>query len=564
MLRGDHKVTLHIRLFGAFSLGWASGEDIRISSAKQRALLAMLATAPEGLRTRAWLQDALWSRSGPTHGRASLRRAVADLRMLFGERFDAIFEATNTDITLRPDFVCVLGSASEGAFLEGIDIAEEGFEDWLREQRQRPDVMIAGIATVPQTLQQDVAPVVVHTDDQLQPTVAVLPLVAPPGAAELQPIGDMLAEEVSRLLSRSELLNVISHLSCRNIDPRSVDISEIRSLIAADYVAWGRFRHEGDKIRVQMDLVDSSTGRIEATQDITGSQRGFLAGDDQLVLAIGDELSRGIIAKSAKAARLKQVGDLESHTLLISAVSLMHRQSKASFATARVYLQELIERFPRNSILQSWMAKWHVLCVVQGWSQDASADGRIASDLSARALDLASDCSFSMAIDGFVNNNLLRRVDTAMDRYEEAVENDPNCALAWLLKGALHAFTDDGEKAVQFTSRARKLSPLDPHRYFFDTLSAAASLSNDENEDALFFAERSLTLNARHTSTIRAKTVALQRLGRTEEARASAQELMRKEPGLTVSNYLSQHPAAHFNTGKSWADALEAAGIPKS
>ena len=556
-------LTLHLRIFGAFSLSWETGELIRVPSAKQRALLAMLATAPEGRRTRAWLQDCLWSRSGPTHGRASLRRAIADLRMLFGDRFDLIFDINNTDITLHPDHVCVLGSASEGVFLEGLDINEDGFDDWLREQRQRPDVAIAGVPASPLT-QQPGRQLNMVVQDVLTPTIAVLPLVPPPDISANLPIGDMLSEEVSRLLSRSELLNVISHLSCRNIDPRSVDISELRSLLAADYVAWGRFRPEGDILRVQVDLVDSATGQIEATQDVRGSQTGFLAGDDQLVMNIAEEISQGIVSKAAKTARAKQVGDLASHTLLISAISLMHRQSKASFATSQRYLTELISRFPKNSVLLAWQAKWHVLCVVQGWSQDPTRDGQIASDLTARALDIGGDCSFSMAIDGFVNNNLLRRVDTAMDRYEEAVEMDPNCALAWLLKGALHAFTDEGEKAVQYTQRARALSPLDPHRYFFDTLSAAASLSNDDNEDALFFAERSLSLNARHTSTIRAKTVALQRLERFDEARASAQDLMRREPNLTVKSYLGQHPAAHFKTGKSWADALEAAGIPNS
>ena len=48
----------------------------------------MLATAPEGTRTRAWLQDMLWGRSGHEHGRASLRRALTDLRGLFGEDFN--------------------------------------------------------------------------------------------------------------------------------------------------------------------------------------------------------------------------------------------------------------------------------------------------------------------------------------------------------------------------------------------------------------------------------------------------------------------------------------------
>ncbi|MFY0690628.1 MAG: hypothetical protein JXR14_01745 [Paracoccaceae bacterium] len=130
-------MTLKIRLYGAFSLCWDGGERVNVTSAKQRALLAMLATAPEGRRTRAWLQEALWPRSGPVNGRASLRRALSDLRTLFGDRFETAFDVTNSDITLRPEAISIVGSPSEGAFLEGIVIREKGFEDWLQSQRRK-------------------------------------------------------------------------------------------------------------------------------------------------------------------------------------------------------------------------------------------------------------------------------------------------------------------------------------------------------------------------------------------------------------------------------------------
>ncbi|NNK77623.1 MAG: hypothetical protein HKP40_02810 [Litoreibacter sp.] len=130
-------MTLQMRLFGAFSLTWNTGEQVHVTSAKQRALLAMLVTAPEGRRTRAWLQEALWPRSGPVNGRASLRRALSDLRTLFGDRFETVFEVTNSEITLRPDRVSIVGTPSDGAFLEGIVIREKGFEDWLQSQRRK-------------------------------------------------------------------------------------------------------------------------------------------------------------------------------------------------------------------------------------------------------------------------------------------------------------------------------------------------------------------------------------------------------------------------------------------
>jgi TolB-like protein len=556
-----------IRLHGAFSMTWPDGTEIPVRSTKLRAMLAMLATAAEGRRTRAWLQDTLWSRSGHEHGRASLRRALADLRRLMGEDFERLFEVTNAEIRLRPEARRLVGTPADGAFLEGMDIAEEGFEDWLRSRRQADRGDAAQADTAPalpaQARASRPAPLfVAQAPDRIQPALAILPLAAARGGDGAGTLGDMIAEELSRALSRCHMFDVISHLSCRGLDTRSVALAEIRQMLATDYVVAGTYRIAGTDVRVNADFIDARSGRIGWTREITADLRAFLHGDDTLVETLAGEIGRAVADSSVDLARTAPLDDVDTHALLISAITLMHRFSVASFSKAREQLDEVARRAPANPVVQAWRGKWHVLSAVQGWSTDLAADARAGRDHCARALDLQPDCGFALCVDGFVHNNLLHDHDTAMGRYTEAIGIDPNNALAWLLKGTLHAFTDEGALAVSHTDRARALSPLDPLKFFYDSLSAAAALSNHDYDKALELANRSMRLNPRHVSTLRARTVALQLLGRVEEARHSAEDLMRADPGLTVRSYIETHPAARFAAGQDWARAMRAAGVP--
>ena len=56
--------------------------------------------------------------------------------------------------------------------------------------------------------------------------------------------------------------------------------------------------------------------------------------------------------------------------------------------------------------------------------------------------------------------------------------------------------------------------------------------------------------------------IALQQLGRFEEARQSLRTLQHAEPHLTVKSYLARHPSGQSKTGQTWAKALRDAGLP--
>ena len=134
----DHELILD--LVGPFQLRDAQGTDLTPRSRKAQGLLALIGASPRLRRSRTWLQDKLWSDRGPEQGAASLRQCLSEIRSVL-RRHLTCFRTELGWIGLDPERVLVnttLPDRSGGEyveFLEGIDIRDPEFENWLREQR---------------------------------------------------------------------------------------------------------------------------------------------------------------------------------------------------------------------------------------------------------------------------------------------------------------------------------------------------------------------------------------------------------------------------------------------
>lgn len=543
--------TIEINLFGACVVRSTQPGGFEITGAKHKALFALLATAPFGRRTRPFLQDTLWGTACYDTGRQSLRRALSDIKQIMGDAFAEVLSSTNSDLTLDLTRVSFIGRPGSGELLEGIDIREERFNGWLGAMRLNPEQIYSlySLSTQP-------------PPRSMLPAIAVLPFRTIAGTPEHAVLGDWLAEEVCRSLSRSNLLAVISHWSSRSLDHHVVDIPTVRSRLAVDYCVVGTLRVGAREMVLDADFLEATSGRILWTRQFVGPTDTFLNRSADGVSAIVDAVGRSVADDAIAHVSDRRLADLEDHRLLLAGVGLMHRASLREFAKSRDLIEETLRRAPNAAEAHAWHGKWHILSVFNGWSTDPARDTQRAVDCTARALDISPDNAFCLTVDGFAQNNLLRRLDIADERYSLALRNNPNSSLSWLLRGALHAFRDEGASAVEATSLACRLSPLDPFAYFYDTLKATAHLANGDYEQSLELADRSLAFNDRHISTLRTKIVALHNLGRHEEAKRAASDLLARQPGFTVSGYRQNHPAADYNFGKRAAEALSAAGIP--
>ncbi len=397
---------------------------------------------------------------------------------------------------------------------------------------------------------------------ELRPTIAVIPFNGRNVSDEHRLLGDIIADDVIMGLSASPNLNVISRLSTRAFNDRDTPVTEIGQYLNANYVLSGAYRIKGDHISLDVELADVKQNSIVWFERLTSGIDACLYDDNEITTQVIAAVGRSIVSQELERAFSNQLPNLESYTLLVSAITLMHRLSFESFNLAHKMLQTLIGRATRQSIPQAWLAKWHVLHVQQGWSTDPQLDGRIALDCTKKALDADPTSALAHSIDGFVYTNLFHKLDVGQECYETALQHNPNESMAWLLKGTLHAFKGEGQQAVTDTQRASKLTPLDPLRYFYDSLSATASLAAQNYKSACIQAKRSIKANRTHTSTLRVLAASQWYLGEHDAARNTARELRELEPALTVSNWLARSPSADYAIGSEWARVLREVGIP--
>jgi DNA-binding SARP family transcriptional activator len=148
---------LHLELLGDFRLRTESGSLITISAKKSQAMLAYLAVKPSQLVSRDKMAGLLWSSTAPEQARQSLRQTLSTLRKELvqvspqkvmveeGDFLSLDASLIHVDVVEFETLVAT-GTAEAldpatrlyaGDFLDGFQIDEERFDQWVIAERDR-------------------------------------------------------------------------------------------------------------------------------------------------------------------------------------------------------------------------------------------------------------------------------------------------------------------------------------------------------------------------------------------------------------------------------------------
>lgn len=396
----------------------------------------------------------------------------------------------------------------------------------------------------------------------LRPTVALVPPAGLDNGAASHALGDIVADQLIAALSRSHVINVISRLSTQALRHRELSAQQVGRLLGAQFVVSGHCMRVSGRLRVQLEVADGMSGRVLGSCTAQDADHSALHSDSALVQSLVADIARTVLQQELLSARSMALPTLATHTLLLSGIGLLFRLAPTDFALAYRALDEVRRRAPRHAAPLAWLARWHLFKLVQGGNPDRQADGRSALELAQRALDLDPDSSLALTMLATTHLSFLRDLDQAGQLCDAALTQNPNESLAWLQRGNIQSFAGDGHAALACAQKAVSLSPLDPARHYYLSLSASAALTAKDYERAIHAAREALRLNRSHVSSHRVLVIAQQLSGRHEEARASAAQLMLLEPGLTVTGYMALSPGALSGLAAEFGRALGEAGVP--
>ena len=455
----------------------------------------------------------------------------------------------------------VVSASVRDGLTDGLDASVEDLGECYLKHLDEPvrayRVGAAGAAPVVVAQREYAAP--------LQPTIAVIPFTARSNEPEHFAIGELIADGVIHQLGKTRALRVVSRLSTKALRSHINKADAASRLLNASYTLSGSYLVQNNKILVFAELCDNERENIVWTHRFQGFTQDLFHPESEISQIIASAASLALIATEVQRASHQPLPTLTSYTLMLGAVTLMHRASHADFLKSRSFLERLTEMHSRNALPFAWLGKWHVLHVAQGWSTDPTRDAKEALIYCQKAMEYDESSSLAIAVTGQVHGYLNKDLSTAEKLYREALDVNPNESFAWLWLGITAAFRGNGEVAVEATEKALALSPLDPLRYYYQSLAASAAITGGKYERAIQLANDSIRVNRSHSSTYRAKAIAQVLSGRTEAAKVTVKELLVLEPEFTVRKFKERFPAAKEapEHTQRLAEALQAAGLPK-
>ncbi len=573
-----------LELLGVFRLSDPSGTRIEIPSKKGVALLALLATAVEGTRTRGWLQDRLWGSRGPVQGRASLRRELSNLRGLLNSRGAALLVCEHDRVSLdlgrvwvdvREDRRDGRAGLMAGEFLEGFDLSgEDGFEEWLREQREalgpgpgearradagaRPRSQTGRMsASRPETpvTRRSLGASWPATGLEGRPSLTVLPMRNLTGDAVYNALADDLGELLIDRLSRLRWLAVITRSAIAATGHADRDRDLPGDASGPRYVLDGRVRRHADGFSLTVDLSDTASGHAlwsnRASLPSLQSQTVLERVVGEWVAAVDARIDHA----EQTAAWAKPPGGLTVSDLIWRGRWHSKRLTREDSELARALFAEAIAREPRSSeaLVQYAWALERTLWARRGSEAQIKELRRLAQQVTSIDADDSRGYMLAGAAEFLLGNPA--RAKALLNR---AVSLNPSLANAHAYLGSAYNLNSEPALAISPLETALRLSPTDYEGfYFLGELGMAHSMLGNW-ELAIDYAEQSISRRGAYWYAHVLKINALARTGGSHAARAALDDLMAAHPRFKDDfiewlPFFERHWADHFKEGVAMA-----------
>ena len=395
-----------------------------------------------------------------------------------------------------------------------------------------------------------------------RPSIAVIPFELRSDDARFASIGDGLADDVIAVLSRMADFFVISRLSTTAFRRAPLGVRRIGELLGVQYVLSGSVQTAYPQALLMAELADARDGRIIWSQRFQGDLADVFAMQGALARDVVRSVAPFVRSLELQRARITNFDQLDAYAITLRGVELMHKSVLEDFMRARSAFDTAIARDPVSPRPHAWLAKWHVLRVLIGSSENPAADMDAATACARHALACDADDALALAVDAFVAAWSRHDLDAAEQRLAQALAANPNEPLAWLHSGITHAWRGRGDEAIRCTDRALSLSPLDPMMYYFNALAGMANLVGERYERAIELSSLSLRENRLHTPSLRTLAAAQVLSGRPDDARETMRTLRELEPGLTGEVLRVRYPGRASPHAERFIGALIAAGLP--
>lgn len=390
--------------------------------------------------------------------------------------------------------------------------------------------------------------------------VGVLPLVMSGTSSEEAYLSLGLAEEITSALARFRWMFPVSSSSLAQFFNR--DEAAIRRTFGLDFLLDGTVQRAGRRLRVTMRLLDLREGNhVVWARRFDRQVNDLLTLQDEIAAEVVAQIDPEILLIEGRRAAHRLPVDATAYDLMLRALPLIVRLKRDEFMEAGSLLRRAVQLEPDYAAAHAWQAYWFMFHVGQGWSSDEPADLEEAGRLAERAVALDPQDARGLTIAGHVRAFLHHQPREALELHSRALALNPNLAMAWGLSAITYTYLGELDEAARRFQRYKRLSPMDPHAFFFEAAMVILELMRRDYETAAVVGRRASELNPSFTAGLKHYLSALGHLGLQHEAVSIRRRLLAIEPDFTIAKYMARSPLGRMPDRANYAEGLRLGGI---
>jgi TolB-like protein len=462
------------------------------------------------------------------------QRAVALLAVLVeraGEPIskDTLIEAAWPRLNVEESNLTVQIAALRRALGE-----EAGGADWIETMPRRGYRYVGPVAP------QDAIPDVATAPASLlalpdRPSIAVLPFANLSGDPEQEYFADGMVEDILTGLSRIKSLFVTARNSSFTYKGRTVDMKQVGRDLGVRYLLEGSVRKAGQRVRITVQMIEAESGGHLWAERYDRSLDDIFALQDEITLSVIGAIEPSLREAEIERVQRKRPDSLDAYDLVLRALPHVTAAMPEDASRALPLLEQALALDADYAAAHGYLAWCHEILFVRAGLRE---ENRAAAVRHARAaVAFGRDDATALSLGAFAIAMVEHDRATAFDAFEQALALSPSSSSTLFLGGTAMAYACEAERAIDWATRALRVSPFDRLTYHSYHTLALGHFLRGRDEEAADAGRRAVQATPAFSISHALLVAPLVRLGRLEEAKAVAARVLALQPSFTARGF---------------------------
>jgi adenylate cyclase len=373
-----------------------------------------------------------------------------------------------------------------------------------------------------------------------QMSIAVLPFANLNRDPAQDYFSDGITNELIVSLSKLPSLFVIASHSSFVYKDRSARAQDVGRELGVRYVVEGGVQKAGPRLRITAQLVDTHTGFQLWAERYDRELRDLFALQDEVTGKIVSALAGTLNERERRLLAARYTTSVEAYDYFLRGRALYIQSTHEANREARAMLKYAIDLDPGFARAHASLALTHAEDFRYRWSVDRPHSAQRALEAARHAVRLDKASSQTWQVLSYAQLFVAHQTGDAIEAAERAIVLDPNNADAYATLGVSMLYHGQPEEAATVIRRAMRLNPLYPSQYA--AVLGQSYYFTNQHHDAVTVLEDAVSRNSSRLAPRMFLVAALSRLGRLDDARWEASELLTLDPGFVVDDVAKAFP----------------------